>query len=140
MNKKFISLLVAICLVIGLLPIISGAEATSATVTLWGTSVSVDTDAGTDTPEALYWGNPAEAGQAPVALTAADAWNYCFSIINGVPTVMLNGAQYTYVGVFYRRTEWIIRIVFNLLKNILHICSCFFIGIKYNIDAIRHVI
>ena len=94
MNKKLISLLVAICLVVGMLPIMTIAAATSAKVTLWGNPVTVDTDdATTDIPEAYYWVNGAE-GEVPVAATAADNWNYSFAILNGRPTVTLRNAEF----------------------------------------------
>ena len=98
MNKKLISLLVAICLVIGLLPVVSIADdtVTSATVTLFGTEVTVDLNNATaDIPAARYWVDGTE-GQAPAVAAAAESWNYRFSIIDGVPTVTLKNATYTY--------------------------------------------
>ena len=106
MNKKILGLLLALCLVIGLLPIMSVAAfepATSATATLFGTAYTVDTDDATaDVPAAYYWTNGAEEGAAPVAATAADAWNYSFSIIDGVPTVTLKNVNYDYAATFLK--------------------------------------
>ena len=95
MNKKLISLLVAICLIIGLLPAISiaaEAEVTTATVTLWGTSYTVDKNDDTADPEALYWINAEYADPAPA--TATDDRNYSFAIIDNVPTVTLRNAVF----------------------------------------------
>ena len=67
------------------------------TVTLFGTSVTIDTDATTEAPEALYWVN-GEEGAAPVAATAEDEWNYSFTIVEGIPTVTIRNAEYTYTA------------------------------------------
>ena len=104
MSKKILGLLLALCLIVGLLPIMAIAETTSATVTLWGTAVTVDTDdATTDVPAAYYWTNGAE-GATPVAATAADAWNYAFTIVDGVPTVTLKNANFVSASTFLSAT------------------------------------
>ncbi|MBR5022741.1 MAG: hypothetical protein IKY18_06035, partial [Oscillospiraceae bacterium] len=96
MNKKFISLLLAVCLVIGLLPVmaIAADPVTTATVTLFGTEVTIDLDPNTtDTPEALYWVNGADGG-LPVEAQSTDNWNYSFTIEGDDPTVTIRGANY----------------------------------------------
>ena len=75
----------------------------TATVTLWGTEVTIDTDDSTaDIPAAYYWTNGGE-GAAPVAATA-DNWNYCFSIIDSIPTVTIRNADFTYAKSFLTAT------------------------------------
>jgi len=123
MNKKLIGLLLALCLVIGLLPVMSIAdttEATTATVTLWGTAVTVDTDdATTDVPAALYWTNGGEE-LAPVAATAADNWNYRFTITDGVPTVTLKNAEYSYAASFlYGKYDGQLKLAYEGTNNVL---------------------
>ena len=107
MNKKLISLLVAICLVIGLLPVMSIATetVTSQTISLGGQSVTVDTDdTTTDIPAAIYWINNKTKNAVPTALDptvsedaakiAAGEWNYYFTIVDGVPTLTLKNSYY----------------------------------------------
>ena len=61
------------------------------------TAVTVDTDATTaDIPEALYWAD--NGSEAPLAVTAADAWNYAFTIKNNTPTVILRNADFKYTA------------------------------------------
>ncbi len=69
------------------------------TVTLWGTAYTIkDTE-----PTEYYWVNGAE-GEVPVAVTADDNWNYRFMIIEGVPTVTIRNAEYSYTATFLKAT------------------------------------
>ena len=91
----------------------------SGTVTLFGTAVTVDTDATTaDIPEALYWVNGEEGG-LPVAATAADNWNYRFAIIGNIPTVTLRNAEYSYAATFlYGRYDGSLNLEYEGTNNI----------------------
>ena len=91
----------------------------SGTATLFGTSVTVDTDATTaDIPEALYWVNGAE-GELPVAATAADEWNYRYSIVNNIPTVTIRNAEYTGTASFlYAKHDGALKLVYEGINNI----------------------
>ena len=72
--------------------------ATSGTVTLFGTAVTVNAG------EARYWVNGAEEGAAPVAAAASDNWNYSFAIVDGIPTVTLKNANYSYAATMIKAT------------------------------------
>ena len=91
----------------------------SGTVTLFGTAVTVDTDSTTaDIPEALYWVNGAK-GELPVAATAADEWNYRFSIVNNIPTVTIRNAEYTGAASFlYAKFDGSFKLVYEGANNI----------------------
>ena len=93
---------------------------TSGTVTLWGLGVTVDTDeTTTEIPEAYYWIN-GEEGLAPVPATAADNWNYRFSIIDGVPTVTVKNASYAYAATFLKATyDGVLKFVYEGENNIV---------------------
>lgn len=100
-------------------PTAPATPATGGTVKLWGTDVSIDSDATTtDIPDALYWVNGAE-GALPVAATATDNWNYSFSIIDGVPTVTLKNANYTGTAAFlYAKYDGNLRVAYEGTNNI----------------------
>ena len=70
----------------------------SGTVTLFGTAVTIDTDAATDTPEAIYWVDGAEGAAPTTEGASADNWNYSFTIKNNVLTVTLKDANYSYAA------------------------------------------
>ena len=71
--KRILSLLLALCLIVGLLPSVAiphaHAAVTSANVTLFGVSTTIDLDeTTTDIPEARYWVN-GEVTAKPVEVT-----------------------------------------------------------------------
>ena len=98
MKRRILSLLLALCMIVGLLPAVAmphaHAEVKTATVTLWGTAVTIDLDATTDYPEALYWVNGADGDFPTTDGANANNWNYSFTIEGGFPTVTIRGAKY----------------------------------------------
>ena len=97
MKKRILSLLLALCMIVGLLPTVAmphahaeeegeetGTEVLSSTVTLWGVEATIDNDDTTeDIPAARYWKNGAKATAVPVDSNEND-WNYSFTFVDGV--------------------------------------------------------
>ena len=89
------------------------------TVTLWGTAVTVDNDEDTEIPDAYYWVN-GENGGIPVAATAEDAWNYAFTIVDGIPTVTIKNAEYRYEKSFlYGKYDGKLKFIYEGTNNIV---------------------
>ena len=96
MSKRMFSLLLALCLIVGLLPNLAvphtHAEVTSATVKLFGVETTINAG------EALYWVD--NGTEIPAASTVDAQWNYSFAIVEDVPTVTLRNANYQYNASF----------------------------------------
>ena len=78
MKRRILSLLLALCLIVGLLPAMAiphaHAAVTSAHIFLFGAYKDIDLDeATTDIPDALYWVD--DGTNEPKAVTAQDNWN-----------------------------------------------------------------
>ena len=100
--KRILSWVLALVMIISLLPAVTvlpvQAEATSATVKLWGTEVTIDSE-----NPAYYWVN--NGTDVPKEFTTEADWNYAFHFVNDVPTVSLKGAIYSASKRFLQTTS-----------------------------------
>jgi len=120
--KRFLSLVLTLCLIVGLLPTLAiphaHAAVTSAHIFLFGAYKDIDLDdATTDIPEALYWAD--DGSNAPKAVTADDNWNYSLTIIDDIPTVTLRNANYQYSKSFvYAKYDGKFKLAYEGINNV----------------------
>lgn len=100
MKKQLISLLIAVCLIVGLLPVMAAADAKTASVVIAGVELTV-TEGGaaayTKNAEATYYGEAEAsttfAGWKQVSADSTD-WNVKFEYpTGGTPTLTFKGAK-----------------------------------------------
>ena len=108
MKKRILGLALALVMVISLLPAVTvlpvKAAAVSKTISLWGSSVTIDNDdTTTDIKDAYYW--TTDGIDLPVAATASDNWNISLTIVDGVVTLTLKDADFNYDNYFLSLPE-----------------------------------
>ena len=115
MQKRFLSLALTLCLLIGLLPAVAVPHAQAAvesmSVTLFGATTTVNAG------ETLYWAD--DGTNIPAAVTADDDWNYSLAIVDDIPVVTLRNANYRYAKSFlYKKFDGSLKVKYEGINNV----------------------